>query len=141
MDEFVGVIRLFSGSCFIPSGYLPCNGQQVPINQYSMLFAVIGTTYGGDGKTHFKLPNFNGRTPVHAGEAPALTARTLGQAGGQESTNMTTAQMPAHNHPVAGTNVSVQATVHVSGHQGLMSAHTFPKHFFAYHLDRPRDIL
>lgn len=110
MDEFIGVIRLFSGSCFIPSGYLPCNGQQVPINQYTRLFAVIGTTCGGDGKTHFKLPNFNGRTPVHAGEAPALTARTLGQAGGQESTNMSTAQMPAHNHPVAGTNVSVQVT-------------------------------
>jgi microcystin-dependent protein len=106
MDEFIGVIRLCSGM-YVPEGFLPCNGQQLPINQYPALFAVIGITYGGDGTSYFNLPNFNGRAPVHAGTAPGLASRTLGQSGGVESVTMTTDQMPAHSHPVAGTNVSI----------------------------------
>ena len=94
---FIGEIRLFAGS-FAPNGWLDCNGALLPISQYDVLFNLIGTTYGGDGQSTFQLPNLQSRVPVHQG-APYV----LGQAAGVESVTLSSAQLPAHTHPLLGT--------------------------------------
>ena len=100
MDPFLGQIILFAGT-FAPRGWALCEGQILPINQYQALFSILGTTYGGDGRTSFALPDLRGRAPVSSGTGPGLTARPLGQKGGSQTNTITTAQMPSHNHVVA----------------------------------------
>jgi len=96
-DAFIGEIRMFGGN-FAPRGWALCNGQLLPISQYSALFSLLGTTYGGDGRTNFALPDLRGRVPIHAGQGPGLSSRQLGQRGGVETVTLTTQQMPAHTH-------------------------------------------
>jgi microcystin-dependent protein len=93
-DGFLGEIRLMSFS-FPPKGWAPCNGQQLQINQNPALYALLGTTYGGDGKTTFGLPDMRGRTPIHAGNGHAL-----GENGGETSHTLSTPELPAHSHAV-----------------------------------------
>lgn len=100
---YIGEIRIFAGN-FPPRGYQFCAGQLLPISQYSALFALIGTTYGGDGQTTFGLPDLRGRVPMHQGTGPGLTTRTLGQSFGTETVTLTSAQMPAHGHGVLCNN-------------------------------------
>jgi microcystin-dependent protein len=94
---FLGEIRLFGGN-FAPLGYAFCSGQILSISQNDALFALIGTTYGGDGQTTFALPDLRGRIPVHVGQGPGLSSYVLGQSGGAETVTLTTQQLPAHTH-------------------------------------------
>lgn len=98
-EPFLSEIRMF-GFAFPPSGWGACNGQLLPINQNQALFALIGTTYGGNGQTNFALPDLRGRTPLHFGQGAGLQVRTLGESGGSESASLSTAQLPTHSHPL-----------------------------------------
>jgi microcystin-dependent protein len=96
-NPFIGEIRMFGGN-FAPRGWAFCNGQLLAIAQNDALFALIGTTYGGDGQTTFALPDLRGRIPVHAGQGPGLSSYQLGQQAGTETVTLTQQQMPAHTH-------------------------------------------
>jgi microcystin-dependent protein len=98
MEPFLGQIMLFAGN-FAVRGWALCDGQLLPISQYSALFSILGTQYGGDGETTFALPDLRGRVPIHMGNGPGLTNRPIGQRSGAENHTLTTGQMPAHNHP------------------------------------------
>lgn len=106
---FVGEIRMF-GFPRVPSGWLPCNGQLLPISQNEVLFSLIGTTYGGDGQTTFAVPDLRGRVPLHAGRGPGLSLRTLGETGGAERVTLTTAQISTHAHGFNATTTAASAT-------------------------------
>ncbi len=102
-DQYLGEIRLFAGS-FAPVGWLMCNGQLLPISENDALFALIGTTYGGDGVRTFALPDLRGRVAMSAGRARTGTSYVLGQAAGTETVTLLTTQIPAHTHaPLAST--------------------------------------
>lgn len=96
-EPFIAEIRIFAGN-FAPRGWAFCNGQLLPISQNTALFSLIGTTYGGDGRTTTALPNLQGRAPMHPGRGPGLTARRLGEQGGVETVTLAEAQMPNHAH-------------------------------------------
>ncbi len=100
MDPFLGQILLFAGN-YAPRGWALCDGQELPISANQPLFTILGTTYGGDGRTTFALPDFRGRAPVHAGQGPGLSARHLGGRFGSESVSLTELEIPAHSHQVA----------------------------------------
>lgn len=94
---FIGEIRLFAGN-FQPVSYAFCNGSLLPISQYDALYALIGTTYGGDGVNTFALPDLRGRIPVGQGQGPGLTNRVMGQTSGTETVTLTSATVPSHSH-------------------------------------------
>lgn len=99
MDEpFIGEIRVASFG-FAPKGWAFCNGQLLPINQNQALFSILGTTYGGDGRVTFALPNLQGATPVHAGTGGSVTI-SLGERGGEENHTLSANEIPAHTHPL-----------------------------------------
>lgn len=98
-EPFIAEIRIFAGN-FAPRFWAFCDGQLLPISQNTALFSLVGTTYGGDGRTSFGLPNLKGRAPMHPGRGPGLTSRRLGQWGGQSSIQLSTAQIPNHDHDV-----------------------------------------
>ncbi|WP_238180958.1 phage tail protein [Methylobacterium trifolii] len=100
-DAFIGSIILFGGN-YAPRGWALCNGQLMNINQYAALYAILGTTYGGNGTTTFGLPNLQGRVPVHAGSGAGLSSYALGQMSGTETVTLNTTQIPAHSHLLAG---------------------------------------
>jgi microcystin-dependent protein len=102
-DPFIGEIRMFAGN-FAPRGWAFCDGQLLAVSQNDALFSLLGTIYGGDGRTTFGLPDLRGRIPIHAGTGPGLSQRRLGAKTGQESTTLTVSQLPAHNHQVPATN-------------------------------------
>lgn len=99
-DPYVGEIRLFAGN-FAPAGWAFCHGQLLAISEHDTLFSLIGTTYGGDGTTTFALPDLRGRLALHQGHGAGGVDRPIGAAVGQETVTLTTAQLPAHTHPVA----------------------------------------
>lgn len=96
-DPFVAEIRIF-GFNFAPTGWAFCDGQILPISQNTALFSLLGTTYGGDGKSTFALPGLQGRVPMHPGQGPGLTERFLGEQGGSETVTLLESEIPAHNH-------------------------------------------
>lgn len=98
-EPFLGEIRWVPYN-FAPRGWAFCDGQLLSISENTALFALIGTTFGGDGRTTFALPDLRGRVALHAGSGPGLTPRQLGQVGGQEQVTLTPGQMPAHSHPL-----------------------------------------
>jgi len=89
------------GGAFAPRGWAFCDGQLLAISQYDALFSLLGTIYGGDGRTTFGLPDLRGRAPMHYGSGPGLTSRGIGGKGGAESVTVTAGQMPVHSHTVA----------------------------------------
>jgi len=99
-DPFVAEIRIVPFT-FAPRGWAFCNGQILPISQNTALFSLLGTTYGGDGKTNFALPNLQGRSPIHPGQGPGLSLHDLGEAGGQATVTLQLPQLPAHKHGLA----------------------------------------
>ena len=101
MEEYMGIIKLFAGN-FVPQYYMACNGALLPISQYSALFSLLGTTYGGDGQTTFALPDLRSRIPVGTGQGPGLSNYVQGQVSGTEQVTLTINNLPAHNHPVTG---------------------------------------
>ncbi|MDA2917990.1 tail fiber protein [Desulfobacterota bacterium AH_259_B03_O07] len=100
---FIGEVRIFAGN-FAPRNWALCDGQLLPINQNQALFSILGTTYGGDGRTNFGLPDLRGRVPTHAGNGPGLTPRTLGAKGGEEAQVLTVQEMPSHTHTLNARN-------------------------------------
>lgn len=96
-EPFLAEIRIFAGN-FAPRGWAFCDGQLLPIAQNTALFSLIGTTYGGDGRSTTALPNLKGRAPMHPGRGPGLTARRLGQKVGVETVTLSEAQIPQHSH-------------------------------------------
>ena len=121
MDPFVAEIRIFAGN-FAPTGWALCNGQLMPISQNTALFSLLGTTYGGDGKSTFALPDLQGRAPMHPGQGPGLRLHDLGESGGTESITLLSWEMPAHTHPVALPSVDAPATTNTP--QGNLPART-----------------
>lgn len=102
MEPFLGQISMFGGN-FAPRGWAFCSGQLLAINDNQALFSLLGTTYGGDGRTSFGLPDLRGRVAMHAGNGPGLTPRPLGQKSGTETNTLTINNMPSHNHGITGT--------------------------------------
>src|ERR1700744_3298393 len=98
-QPYVGQIMMFAGN-FAPAGWMTCQGQTLPISEYDTLFNLIGTTYGGDGQSTFKLPDLQGRVPIHQGPGGGLATYVMGQTGGAETVTLTTQQIPQHNHMV-----------------------------------------
>ncbi len=96
-EAFLGEIKMFAGN-FAPRSWALCDGQLLSISQNSALFSILGTTYGGDGRTTFALPDMRGRVSIHPGTGPGLSRKTLGQRGGSETVTLTSGQMPAHSH-------------------------------------------
>lgn len=96
-EAYIGQIIPFAGN-YVIQGWLKCDGQLLPIQQHSALYAVIGTTYGGDGVTNFALPDLRARVPLHTGQGPGRSNRALGASGGEETVTLQTAQLPSHNH-------------------------------------------
>lgn len=98
-EPFLGQIA-FVAFNFVPEGWAECDGQTLPIHQHTALFSLLGTTYGGDGRTTFRLPDMRGRVLVHNGQANGTSAYQMGQTGGTESVTLTAAEMPMHTHSV-----------------------------------------
>jgi microcystin-dependent protein len=108
-DQFVAEIRIFAGN-FAPTGWALCNGQLMPISQNTALFSLLGTTYGGDGKSNFALPNLQGSAPMQQGQGPGLSLRDLGEVGGEQNVTLLSTEMPAHSHTAQAGATSDQAT-------------------------------
>lgn len=96
-EPFIAEVRIFAGN-FAPRSWAFCDGQLLPISQNTALFSLIGTTYGGDGRTTTALPNMQGRAPMHPGRGPGLTSRRLGEKLGTETVTLSETQMPSHTH-------------------------------------------
>jgi microcystin-dependent protein len=119
-DPFVAEIRIFPFN-FAPKGWAFCDGQLLPLSQNTALFALLGTTYGGDGKSTFALPNLRGRVPMHPGQGQGLSPRVLGEAGGTETATLSESEVPAHSHSMMAQGslaTSKTPTGHVLARQG-----------------------
>jgi microcystin-dependent protein len=97
MDPFVAEIRIFPFN-FAPKGWAFCDGQLLPLSQNTALFSLLGTTYGGDGKSNFALPNMQGNAPMHPGQGPGLSLHDLGETGGSETVTLLESEIPSHSH-------------------------------------------
>lgn len=96
-DPFVAEIRIFPFN-FAPKGWAFCNGQLLPISQNTALFSLLGTTYGGDGKSTFALPDLEGSAPMHPGQGPGLSLHDLGETGGSDTVTLLVSEIPFHQH-------------------------------------------
>lgn len=114
-EPFLGEIIMFAGN-FAPRGWALCDGQLLAISSNTALFSILGTTYGGDGRTTFALPDLRGRVPVHPGSGPGLTKRNLGQRGGSETNTLTSNQLPSHSHSVNAKNANGNSNVPAANH-------------------------
>ena len=114
VQPFIGEVSMFGGN-FAPRGWAFCDGQLLSISSNEALFSILGTTYGGDGRTTFALPDLRGRTAIHAGTGPGLTNRWLGEKSGAETVTVTQSEMPAHSHPPQWTS---DVTLNAGGGQG-----------------------
>ncbi len=97
MDPFVAEIRIFPFN-FAPRGWSWCDGQLLPLSQNTALFSLLGTTYGGNGKSNFALPDLQGRSPMHPGQGPGLSLHDLGETGGSETVTLLESEIPSHSH-------------------------------------------
>jgi microcystin-dependent protein len=100
-DPFVAEIRIFPFN-FAPKGWAWCDGQLLPLSQNTALFSLLGTTYGGDGKSNFALPDLQGSSPMHPGQGPGLSLHDLGETGGTDTVRLLQSEMPAHTHAMMG---------------------------------------
>jgi len=109
-DPFVAEIRIFPFN-FAPKGWAFCNGQLLPLSQNTALFSLLGTTYGGNGKSNFALPDLQGRAPMHPGQGQGLSLHDLGETGGSETVTLLESEIPVHPHSLmASTQNANQAT-------------------------------
>ena len=104
-DPFLAEIRIFAGN-FAPSGWALCNGQLMSISQNTALFSLLGTTYGGDGRVTFGLPNLVASAPLQQGQGPGLTPRNLGDQGGEATVTLLPTEMPTHTHTAAASSAA-----------------------------------
>lgn len=133
-DPFVAEIRIFPFN-FAPRGWARCDGQLLPISQNTALFALLGTTYGGNGKSNFALPDLQGRAPMHPGQGPGLSLHDLGETGGSETVTLLESEIPSHAHAWMGSNQTAEdrtpegevfaratgGTLYTTGTSGLLS--------------------
>lgn len=124
---FIGEIRMFGGN-FAPRNWALCNGQTLAIAQNQALFALIGTTFGGNGVQTFQLPNLQGSLPVGQGTGPGLSTRVIGETAGSENVTLTQATMPAHSHTLNASTAN--ATTADIGSSTLPGTVTAPAHFY-----------
>jgi microcystin-dependent protein len=103
MDPFVAEIRIFPFN-FAPKGWAFCDGQLLPLSQNTALFSLLGTTYGGNGKSNFALPNMQGNAPMHPGQGPGLSLHDLGETGGSETVSLLESEIPSHSHNVTASS-------------------------------------
>ncbi len=120
-DPLIGEIIMFAGN-FAPRGWAFCDGQLLAISENSALFSILGTTYGGDGRTTFALPDLRGRVPISVGQGPGLSNRALGSKGGLENVTLSINQMPSHNHAVGVTTSAYSQEGDSASPQGNISA-------------------
>ncbi|HEY6044683.1 MAG TPA: tail fiber protein [Nitrosospira sp.] len=104
-DQFVAEIRIFPFN-FAPTGWAFCDGQLMPISQNTALFSLLGTTYGGDGKSTFALPNMQGNTPMQPGQGPGLSLRDLGEMSGSVTVTLLESEIPVHTHGLSNTTTA-----------------------------------
>jgi len=102
-DPFVAEIRIFPFN-FAPKGWAWCDGQLLPLSQNTALFSLLGTTYGGDGKSNFALPDLQGRAPMYPGQGPGLSLHDLGETGGSETVTLLESEIPSHSHSLIAQN-------------------------------------
>lgn len=119
-DPFVAEIRIFPFN-FAPKGWAWCDGQLMPLSQNTALFSLLGTTYGGDGKSTFALPDLQGRAPMHPGQGPGLSLHDLGETGGSETVTLLESEIPAHSHTARGSTDDDDATNPVGNAYGGLS--------------------
>ncbi|MGE4070422.1 MAG: phage tail protein [Lysobacterales bacterium] len=103
-DPFVAEVRIFPFN-FAPRGWAFCDGQLLPLSQNTALFSLLGTTYGGNGKSNFALPDLQGRAPMQFGQGPGLSLHDLGEIGGSETVSLLESELPSHNHSVGAQNI------------------------------------
>jgi microcystin-dependent protein len=129
-NPFVAEIRIVPFN-FAPKGWAFCNGQLMPISQNTALFSLLGTTYGGDGKATFALPNLQGSAPLHPGQGPGLSLRDLGEAAGESVVTLLQTEIPSHNHVVncvnsAGSQLTPGGSAWAAGVKGQKVYATTP---------------
>jgi microcystin-dependent protein len=140
-DPFVAEIRIFPFN-FAPKGWAWCDGQLLPLSQNTALFSLLGTTYGGDGKSNFALPDLQGRAPMHPGQGNGLSLHDLGESAGEQTVTLLTSEIPAHTHgmraqtvdnaditnvsSVAGYAPSVGGSLYQPASNGFMAFETLP---------------
>lgn len=103
-NPFLAEIRIFPFN-FAPKGWAFCDGQILPLSQNTALFSLLGTTYGGDGKSNFALPNLQGCAPMHPGQGPGLSLHDLGETGGSDTVTLLESEIPSHNHSLMGSSL------------------------------------
>jgi microcystin-dependent protein len=108
-DPFVAEIRIFPFN-FAPRGWAWCDGQLLPLSQNTALFSLLGTTYGGNGKSNFALPDLQGRAPMHPGQGPGLSLHDLGETGGSETVTLLESEIPSHSHALMTGAISASVT-------------------------------
>lgn len=118
VDPYIATVTNFAGT-FAPRSWMFCNGQLLSIAEYTPLFALIGTTYGGDGQVTFALPDMRSRVAIHQGQGPGLSYYVLGQMAGTENVTVLSSQMPAHNHQVVTFTGAFQASTSTTGLVGV----------------------
>lgn len=133
MEPFIGMIVMFGGN-FAPRGWAKCDGTLLAISQYQALFSILGTTYGGDGRTTFGLPALRGRVPMHYGQGPGLPNHPLGQKAGVEDVTLHTTQIPSHTHAInaTGTLRVVREDGNTAEPAGAAIANVSPDNTLAY---------
>jgi microcystin-dependent protein len=108
-DPFVAEIRIFPFN-FAPKGWAWCDGQLMPLSQNTALFSLLGTTYGGNGKSNFALPDLQGRAPMHPGQGPGLSLHDLGETGGSQTVTLLESEIPAHPHTLMSNAAAANRT-------------------------------
>lgn len=116
-EPYLGDIKMV-GHNFAQRGWAFCDGQLLPISSHEALFSLLGTTYGGDGRTTFALPDLRGRAPIHEGQGPGLSNHRLGSRNGSETNTLTTAQLPSHNHALSASDKKATA---VTPNEGVLA--------------------
>lgn len=107
-EPYLGQLML-TAAWYCPAGWAEASGQLLPLAPNTVLFSLLGTTYGGDGVTNFALPDLRGRAPIHQGQGPGLSPRTIGEAGGTEAVTLVSSEMPMHSHSLLGTTDAADA--------------------------------
>src|SRR5436190_1727752 len=123
-DPFVAEIRIFPFN-FAPKGWAFCNGQILPLSQNTALFSLLGTTYGGDGKSNFALPNLQGSAPMHPGQGPGLSLHDLGETGGSNTVTLLESEIAAHSHALMSLGAPANRTNPVGNTIARVSANTY----------------
>src|SRR5215813_9181401 len=127
-EPFLSEIRIFSFG-FAPKGWALCNGQLLPINQNQALFSLLGTTYGGDGRVNFGLPNLQGRTPIHMG-----SGHTLGERGGEQGHTLSISEIPTHTHSLVGSANAATGPAPANNVLGRGNANNNPINYYTTNL-------